>query len=173
MCVCFLSIKGDACCQPASPISRRTAGSCGPPVRTCNGLLYCPLHCGHFCNGLSEWSPLLTDQCLQRALINTRYIYGGRPYNNLPDCRRRPGTSQDLAATRGCILEPARIWQPPQQGDITNTFSHHRYWQSKITFIDKLARITSSFKLLSTRLVWMESWENRLNQAVCDPNQAS
>jgi hypothetical protein len=55
-----------------------------------------------------------------------------------------------LAATRGCILEPARIWQPPQQGDITNTFSHHRYWQSKITFIDKLARITSSFKLLSS-----------------------
>jgi hypothetical protein len=22
-------------------------------------------------------------------------------------------TSEDLAATRGCILEPARIWQPP------------------------------------------------------------
>jgi hypothetical protein len=70
-----------------------------------------------------------------------------------------PGTSQDM--------------QPPQQGDITNTFSHHRYWQSKITFIDKLARITSSFKLLSLGLVWMESWENRLNQAVSDPNQAS
>jgi hypothetical protein len=43
-----------------------------------------------------------------------------------------------LAATRGCILEPASIWQPPQQGDITNTFSHHRYRQSKITFIDKI-----------------------------------
>jgi hypothetical protein len=57
----------------------------------------------------------------------------------------------------GGILEPVRIWQPPQQGDITNTFSHHRYWQSKITFIEKLARITSSFKLLSSRLVWMES----------------
>jgi hypothetical protein len=38
----------------------------------------------------------------------------------------------------GRILEPARIWQPPQQGDVTNTFSHHRYRQSKITFIDKL-----------------------------------
>jgi hypothetical protein len=59
-------------------------------------------------------------------------------YSNLPGCRQDPGTSQDLAATRGCILEPARIWQPPQQGDITNTFSHHRYRQSKITFIDKL-----------------------------------
>jgi hypothetical protein len=35
-----------------------------PPVRTGNGLLHGPLHCGHFCNGLSEWSPLLTDQCL-------------------------------------------------------------------------------------------------------------
>jgi hypothetical protein len=63
----------------------------------------------------------------------------------------------------GGILEPARIWQPPQQGDITNTFSHHRYRQSKITFIDKHdhiyreVRITSSFKLLSSGLVWMES----------------
>jgi hypothetical protein len=38
----------------------------------------------------------------------------------------------------GRILEPARIWQPPQQGDIINTFSHHKYRQSKITFIDKL-----------------------------------
>jgi hypothetical protein len=66
-----------------------------------------------------------------------------------------PGASQDLAATRGCILEPARIWQLPQQGDITNTFSHHRYRQSKITFIEKQdhiyrkTRITSNFKLLS------------------------
>jgi hypothetical protein len=145
----------------------------GPPIRTGNRLLHCPLHSGNFCNGLSEWSPLLTHQCLQRALINARYRYGGHPYSNLPGYRRHPGTSKDLAATRGCILEPARIWQPPQQGDITNTFSHHRYWQSKITFIYKLAKITSSFKLLSSGLVWMESWENRLNQAVFDPNQAS
>jgi hypothetical protein len=114
------------------------AGSWGPPVRTGNGLLHCPLHCGHFCNGLSEWSPLLTDQCLQRALINTRYRYNDHPYSNLPGCRRHLGTSQDLAAAKGCILEPARIWQPPQKGDITNTFSHHRYRQSKITFINKL-----------------------------------
>jgi hypothetical protein len=56
----------------------------------------------------------------------------------MPGFRQDPGTSQDLAATRGCILEPARIWQPPQQGDITNTFLYHRYRQSKITFIDKL-----------------------------------
>jgi hypothetical protein len=63
-CICFLSIKGDACFQPASPISWWTARSWGPPVRTGNGLLYCPLHCGHFCKGLSEWSSLLTDQCL-------------------------------------------------------------------------------------------------------------
>jgi hypothetical protein len=40
------------------------ARSWGPPVRTINGLLHCLLHCGHVCNGLSEWSPLLTDQCL-------------------------------------------------------------------------------------------------------------
>jgi hypothetical protein len=62
----------------------------------------------------------------------------GHPYSNLPACRLHPGASPDLAAIRGCILEPSRIWQPPQQGDITNTFSHHRYRQSKITFIDKL-----------------------------------
>jgi hypothetical protein len=53
------------------------------------------------------------------------------------------------------------------------SFTHHKYWQSKITFIDKLSRITSSFKILSSGLVWMESWENRLNQVVSDPNQAS
>jgi hypothetical protein len=145
----------------------------GPTGQDWNGLLHYLLHCGHFCNGLSEWSPLLTDQCLQRALINARYRYGGHPYSDLPGCRWHPGNSQDLAATSGCILELARIWQPPQQGDITNTFSHHRYWQSKITLIDKLARITSCFKLLSSGLVWMESWENRLNQAVSNPNQAS
>jgi hypothetical protein len=161
--VCFLSIKGDACFQIASPISRWTARYWGPSVRTDNGLLHYLLHCGHFCNGLSKLSMLLTDQCLYWALINARYRYGGHPYSNLPGCQLHPGTSQDLAATRGCILEPARIWQPPQQGDITNIFSHHWYWQSKITFIDKLSRITSSFKLLSSGLVWMESWENKLN----------
>jgi hypothetical protein len=107
--------------------------------------------------------PVLTDQYLQRALINTRYRYVGHPYSNLPACRLHPGTSQDLVAIMGCIVEPARIWQPPQQGDIANTFSHHRYRQSKITFIDKQdhiyrhAWITSSFKLLSLGLVWMES----------------
>jgi hypothetical protein len=47
---------------------------------------------------------------------------------------------------------------------------HHKH--ILITF-DKLARITSSFKLLSSGLVWMDSLENRLNQAVSDPNQAS
>jgi hypothetical protein len=40
------------------------ARSWGPPVRTGNGLLHCPLHCWHVCNGLSEWSSLLTDLCL-------------------------------------------------------------------------------------------------------------
>jgi hypothetical protein len=30
------------------------ARSWGPPVRIGNGLLHCPLHCGRFCNGLSE-----------------------------------------------------------------------------------------------------------------------
>jgi hypothetical protein len=40
------------------------ARSWGPSVRTCNGLLHSPLHCGHVCNRLSKWSPLLTGQCL-------------------------------------------------------------------------------------------------------------
>jgi hypothetical protein len=158
----------DAFREPASPLSRRyethlfprasafsllketlalnqhllyldeRARSWGPPIRTSNRLLHCPLHCGHFCNGLFEWSPLLTDQCLWRALINACYRYGGHPYSSMPGCQQHPGTRQDLAATRGCIREPARIWQPPQQGDIKSTFSHHRYRQSKITFIDKL-----------------------------------
>jgi hypothetical protein len=148
-------------------------------VRTGNGLLHCPLHYGHVCNGLPEWSSLLTDQCFQQALINVCYRYISHPYSNLPAWQRHPGTSQDMAAIRGCILEPARIWQPPQQGDITNTLSHHRYKKSKITFMDKQdyiyrqAKITSSFKVLSPGLVWMESWENCLNQAVSDSNQAS
>jgi hypothetical protein len=30
------------------------ARSWGPPVKTGNGLLHCPLHCGYFCNGLFE-----------------------------------------------------------------------------------------------------------------------
>jgi hypothetical protein len=30
------------------------ARSWGPPVKTGNELLHCPLHCGHVCNGLSE-----------------------------------------------------------------------------------------------------------------------
>jgi hypothetical protein len=110
---------------------------------------------------------------------NTTNIYVGHHYNNLPACWRQPRTNHDLVAIRGCILEPARIWQPPQQGNTTNAFSHHRYRQSKITFIDKQdhisrqARITSSFKLLSLGFVRMESWENCLNQAVSDSNQAS
>jgi hypothetical protein len=39
---------------------------------------------------LSEWSLLLTDQCLQWALINTHYRYVGHPYSNLPACRLHP-----------------------------------------------------------------------------------
>jgi hypothetical protein len=61
---------------------------------------------------------------------------------------------------------PASTWVKPQPAPT-------------ITFIDKQdhiyrqARITSSFKLLSSGIVWMESWENYLNQATSDPNQAS
>jgi hypothetical protein len=97
--VCFLSIKENAWFQPTSSISRWTARSWGPADTTGNGLLYCLLHCGHFCNGISEWSLLLTDQCLWRALINAHYRYDDYPYSNLP--------------VADGILEPARIWQPP------------------------------------------------------------
>jgi hypothetical protein len=92
-CYCEINIR-DAYCEPVSPLSRRNethlflrvsafsllketlafnmcllyrdqgARSWGPPVKTGNGLLHCPLHCGHVCNGLSEWSSLLTDHCL-------------------------------------------------------------------------------------------------------------
>jgi hypothetical protein len=40
------------------------ARSWGPPFRTGNGLLHCPIYYWHVCNELSKWSPLLTDQCL-------------------------------------------------------------------------------------------------------------
>jgi hypothetical protein len=80
---CEINIR-DAFREPASPLSRRNethlflrvsafsllketlafnmrllyvdewARSWGPPVRIGNGLLHCPLHCGHVCNGLSE-----------------------------------------------------------------------------------------------------------------------
>jgi hypothetical protein len=36
----------------------------GPPLSTGNRLLRCPLLCWHVCNGCSNWSPLLSDQCL-------------------------------------------------------------------------------------------------------------
>jgi hypothetical protein len=79
---CEINIR-DACREPVSPLSRQNkthlfpcafassrlketcafklrllylderARSWGPPVRTGNGLLQCPLHCGHVCNGLS------------------------------------------------------------------------------------------------------------------------
>jgi hypothetical protein len=85
---------GDACCEPVSPLSQRNethlfsrapavsrlketravnprllyldgrAKFWGPSVSTGNGLLRCLLHCWHVCNERSEWSPLLTDQCL-------------------------------------------------------------------------------------------------------------
>jgi hypothetical protein len=80
---CEINIR-DAFLEPASPLSRRNEThlflrafafsllketlafnlrllylnerdrSWGPPVRTDDGLLHCPLHCGHVCNGLSE-----------------------------------------------------------------------------------------------------------------------
>jgi hypothetical protein len=36
----------------------------GPPVSIGNGLLRCPLLCWHVCNRCSNWSPLLSGQCL-------------------------------------------------------------------------------------------------------------
>jgi hypothetical protein len=36
----------------------------GPPVSNGNGLLQCPLLCWLVCKGCSNWSPLLSDQCL-------------------------------------------------------------------------------------------------------------
>jgi hypothetical protein len=82
----------------------------GPLVSTGNRLLQCPLHCWHVSNECSDKSPLLSDQCSQRALINARYRYIGQPYSNLlPACLLHPGTSQDLSTIRGCILEPARV----------------------------------------------------------------
>jgi hypothetical protein len=90
---CELKIR-DACCEPASPLSQwnethlfpractvsrlkemlafnprllyldERARSGGPPVSTSNRLLQCLLHCWNVCNGLSECSPLLTDQSL-------------------------------------------------------------------------------------------------------------
>jgi hypothetical protein len=131
------------------PYLDQQARSWGPSVRIGNGLLHCPLHCGYVCNGLFKWSLLLIDQCLQRALINVCYKYVVHPYSNLPACRWHLGTSQDLAAIKGCILEPARIWQPPQQGDITNTFSHHRYRQRNITFIEKQEHIYRQVRIRS------------------------
>jgi hypothetical protein len=155
---CNINIR-DAFCEPTSPLSRRNethlflrtstfsllketlafnlrllylderARSWGPPVRTGNGLLHCPLHCGHVCNGLSKWSPLLTDQCLQRVLINARYRYVGHPYTNCP-----------LSAG---ILEPTRIWQPlgaaswnqPRYGRHHNKETSQTH--SQITYIGK------------------------------------
>jgi hypothetical protein len=90
---CELNIR-DACCEPTSRLSRQNethlfsrasavsrlketrsvnprflylderAELWGPPVSIGNMLLHCPLHCWHVCNRHSEWSPLLTDQCL-------------------------------------------------------------------------------------------------------------
>jgi hypothetical protein len=90
---CEINIR-DAFCEPASPLSwwnetylflrasvfsllketlafnlcliylDEQARSCGPPARTGKGLLHCLLHYGHVCNELSEWSPLVTNQCL-------------------------------------------------------------------------------------------------------------
>jgi hypothetical protein len=89
-------------------------------------------------NGLgpgAHWSGLVTGFYTARYIVGmfvtgfpneAHYRYVGHPYSNLLACRRHPGTSQDLAAIRGCIVEPARIWQPPQQGDITNTLGKAR-----------------------------------------------
>jgi hypothetical protein len=55
---------GDVCGEPASMMSRRTGHVVGPPVSIGNGLLRCSLLCWHVCNGCSNWSPLLSDQCL-------------------------------------------------------------------------------------------------------------
>jgi hypothetical protein len=96
----------------------------GPPVSIGNGFLLCPLLCWQVCNKCSNWSPLLSGQCLLRALINVRYRYVGHPYSNLlPACRLHPGSSQDLATIRGCILEPSRIWLNSQNLDPASKFT--------------------------------------------------
>jgi hypothetical protein len=70
-----------------------------------------------------------------------------------------PETSQDFVAIRGCILPS---WNQPGYG------SHHSMETSQthshITDIDKqdhidkqASKITSSFRLLSSGLGWMES----------------
>jgi hypothetical protein len=96
----------------------------GPPVSIGNGLLRCLLLCWQVCNGCSYWSLLLSGKCLLRALINARYRYVGHPYSNmLPACRMHPGSSQDLATIRGCILELARIWLNSQKLDPASKFT--------------------------------------------------
>jgi hypothetical protein len=96
----------------------------GPPVSIGNGFLLCPLLCWQVCNKCSNWSPLLSGQCLLQALINARYRYVGHPYSNLlPACRLHPGSSQDLATIRGCILEPSRIWLNSQKLDPASKFT--------------------------------------------------
>jgi hypothetical protein len=112
-CYCEINIR-DVFREPASPLSRlnethlfprasaffrlketrafnlrllyldEQARSWGPPVRTGNRLLHCPLHFWHVCNVHSEWSPSLIDQDLWQALINVCYRYVGHPYSNCP-----------------------------------------------------------------------------------------
>jgi hypothetical protein len=58
------------------------------------------------------------------SLSNARYRYIDHPYSNqLPACRLHPGSSQDLAAIRSCILEPARIWLNSHKLDPTPKFT--------------------------------------------------
>jgi hypothetical protein len=101
------------------------------------------------------------------------YRYISHPYSILPACRLHPGTCKDLAAIRGYILPSNnQLGYGSHHGKETSqTYSHIK----DINKQDHIYRQTRSHQVssYSSRLVWMESWENCLHKAASDPNQAS
>jgi hypothetical protein len=66
---------------------------------------------------ITQWLVFVTS-------FNAHYRYVGHPYSNLlPAYRLHLGSNQDLAAIRGCILEPARIWLNSQKLDLASKFT--------------------------------------------------